>query len=225
MVQVQEAPGAELKACEENGNGNGNGKAIEVVTAPQELCLDLGCGQATREGYQGVDLTPGPLVRHVVNLFKFPWPWGANTVAKLSSSHLIEHIPDCYVGKDGTYKLVPDSHDDQDMLFAFFDECYRILKPEGKFELWCPSSTSDRAFQDPTHRRFIAPNTWLYFTDSWRKANKLDHYNVKCRFGVEVDAVGEFTADGRNPEYQQRAMKHYRNYVNDWHVTLTAKKG
>jgi hypothetical protein len=98
------------------------------------------------------------------------------------------------------------------------------LKPEGTFEIWCPSATSDRGFQDPTHRRFLTSNTWLYLTDSWRKANKLDHYNVKCRFGILVDAVG-IPPDGRTVEYQTRAAMHYRNYIQDWHVLLTAKKG
>lgn len=197
---------------------------IQLSPAPKKLLsLDLGCGQSPREGFEGVDLVPGPTVKHVVNLFKFPWPWADNSVEKIFTSHLLEHIPMAYVSPKGEYKLVPDSKDDQDLFFRFFDECWRILTHNGRMLVVVPAVGSDRAFQDPTHRRFFPSETFLYLSRKWREAQKLDHYNVKCSFSSTCDA--HFTEPAaRVEEVQSRMVRQYRNFVTDWIANLTAVK-
>jgi len=190
---------------------------------PAEIKLDLGCGQSPREGFEGVDIVAGPKVKHVVNLWKFPWPWKTDSICELFASHVIEHVPMAFISPKGEYKLVPDGPEDQDLLLRFFDECWRILKPGGKMMVVVPACGSDRAFQDPTHRRFIASNTFLYLSGHWRESQKLDHYNVKCRFKQTVDAVPGEPAS-RMPEVQARMSRHYRNYISDFVANLEAVK-
>jgi hypothetical protein len=218
---------------------------VLAVPKPQ-LRLDLACGKCCQKDFEGVDIVAGKGVKHVVNLFKFPWPWADNSVDEIYCSHFIEHIPMVYIGKGlgpgvlGNFcecpqviKAVPDDSNDQDLFFAFFDECWRILRHEGKMTVLCPSATSDRAFQDPTHRRFIVAETFSYLSAVWRKSVGMDHYNVKCSFGFKLDAatakaeecaaLGELSA-ARIAEVQQRMMKHYRNFVLDWVVVMVANK-
>ncbi len=207
-------------------------KPIEIASPPQPLLkLDLGCGDNCRDGFSGVDLWPGPNVKYCVNLW-FPdqWLiWQDSSVDEIHCSHVVEHIPTVWWGKNeqGKYvhKIVPDKADDKDLFFVFFEQIHRILKPEARATIIVPSATSDRGFQDSTHRRFIVQNTWLYLSEDWRKANKLEHYGPKCAFAQECSALynGPVVA-GRTPEVRDRMGFLYRNVISDWVVVLTAKK-
>lgn len=198
----------------------------EIVRAPaKELRLDLACGQTPREGFEGVDLWGG--AKHQPNLLRFPWPWTDQSVDELFCSHFIEHIPMCYVTPKGEYIHVPTSPEDKDLFFAFFDECWRILKSGGLFTLVLPALRSNRAFQDPTHRRFIPSETFLYLHQAWRAANRLDHYGVKCNFVAPV-GDGIPAVDGqvpmeegiRAPEVQAVRFTTLWNTVADWVVRM-----
>jgi predicted SAM-dependent methyltransferase len=101
-----------------------------VLAAPRaELKLDLGCGQHPKEGFEGVDLYASQ-AKHKIDLFKFPWrDFKDNSVDEIYCSHFLEHIP---AREIETRDLNDPKRTDflgQDMLFAFMDECYRILKP------------------------------------------------------------------------------------------------
>lgn len=181
--------------------------------------IDLACGQrkVTKEQLGineeceviGVDIAGDCDIHH--DLFNtFPYPFENNSVDQIYTSHFIEHIPMEYInGKD--------------KLFAFVDECYRILKSGGKLTMIFPNALSVRAFQDPTHRRFIPANTVFYFSKAWRDANKLDHYNVVCDFDYVVGEAVNGNWVTRSPEAKQFAGQHYWNVVDDLHFILTKK--
>ncbi len=172
--------------------------------------LDLGGGQSPKEGFTNVDIYDGADVVH--DLFTFPYPFEDGSVDEIYCSHFIEHIPMEYVTINGKPK---------DMLFAFWDECYRILKPAGKMHLVFPNCTSIRAFQDPTHRRFIPETTAYYLNKGWRQINKLDHYNAECDFDVNVGHADSGTLTGRNEDYKRFAKLHHWNVVDDLHFICT----
>lgn len=174
--------------------------------------LDFACGQNKREGFTGVDESGDADIIH--DLFSFPYPFDDNSADEIHSSHFIEHLPMEYVMQNGRRK---------DMLFAFIDECYRILKTGGKVTLIFPCASSDRAFQDPTHRRFIPQATAYYFNKGWREANKLDHYNVDCDFDFIVGEVDSLIIQGRNDQYKAFAKVNYRNSIDDLHFILTKR--
>lgn len=174
--------------------------------------LDLACGQVPKEGFTGVDIWEGAQIQ--CNLFQFPYPFEDNSVDEIHCSHFIEHIPMEYVEINGKPK---------DMLFAFIDEVHRILKPGGKATLIFPCATSTRAFQDPTHRRFIPAQTAYYFMKAWRDANKLDHYNVECDFDFIIGEAINEAWRVRSQDTVIFAKQNYWNTVDDLHFILTKK--
>ncbi|MEK7470135.1 MAG: hypothetical protein AAB074_22425 [Planctomycetota bacterium] len=169
--------------------------------------------------------------KHRVNLMKFPWLWADSSVDELHCSHFVEHIPMVYVSPEGEYRNVPASTGDRDLFFAFFDECWRILKPGGLMTVIVPALRSNRAFQDPTHRRFLPSEAFLYLSREWRAANKLDHYRAVCDFvaavgpgGPQVDGNVPMDEGVRSPEVQVSRFHTLWNTVLDWQVRMRARK-
>jgi hypothetical protein len=222
------------------GHKNKNAVAAKLVEAPKlveaaaptSIKLDLGCGQNPREGFEGVDLY-GDKAKHKVDLFKFPWPFADNSIEEINCSHFLEHIPAREVeprdlieeprGPSGfcaspAYAAV--NLVGQDMLFAFMDECYRILKPECWMNVVVPSGRSNRAFWDPTHRRFFMQETFLYFSREWRKSQALDHYRVACNFGVDVNHSMPQEEGLRHPDAQAQRFLMNWNVTVDWIARL-----
>ena len=104
--------------------------------------IDLACGVRKKPGFFGVDYVPHPgIVDMVWNLEKFPWPFGDEIADEIYCSHYVEHVPD---------------------FFAFFNECYRIMKMGAKMEILAPYWSSMRSWQDPTHVRAISENSFFY---------------------------------------------------------------
>jgi hypothetical protein len=179
-----------------------------VLAKPASIVkLDLACGQSPKEGFEGVDLWEGAC--HRWDLLQFPWPWKDSSVDELHCSHFIEHIP------------MATTAAGKDLLFAFFDECHRVLKPGGRMTVLCPNARSNRAFQDPTHRRFIVAETFLYLHKPWRVANKLDHYKVACDFHVQCDPIVPTELTLLHPEAQMRRFTESWNVILDWQAVLT----
>ncbi len=206
-----------------------------VVTAPASgLKLDLGCGGSlvnpndqaglarAADGFQGVDRAAMPGVTHVVNLFRFPWPFEDDSVSEIYCSHFIEHIPMIEVDYE-TGEPVPYG-EGIDLFLRFFDECYRVMKHEGWMHVIAPSSRNDRAFQDPTHRRFINTNTFYYLWKEWREANGLAHYGAKCDMrGVQVTFSMDQVFAAKSPEVQAREVNLWNQMI-DVYAHLQAQK-
>lgn len=197
---------------------------LPILATPTTLLkLDLAAGQRTREGFEGVDVWPQS--KHVVNLTKYPWPFADNCAEELHCSHYMEHIPAREIEERDLHDPVKDAHlIGKDHLFAFFDECYRVLAPGGTMRVICPALKNNRAFQDPTHRRFIPAETFLYLSEEWRKINLLDHYNAKCNFGVNVVPTVPVEITLLNPETSNVRMNNYWNVIIDWDATLKSLK-
>lgn len=207
-----------------------NKKPHLVEAAPRSsIKLDLGCGQAPKEGFEGVDVRGGK-AKHVVDLFKFPWPFKDDSVDEIHASHLLEHVPAREVEKRDVSGYDIHGHEQKmgfdetylgaDMLFAFMDECYRILKVDSWMHVVVPSGRSNRAFWDPTHRRFFMQETFLYFASDWRKMNGLDHYRVKCNFGVDVGHSMPQEESLRSAEAQANRFHTLWNVTADWVAKL-----
>ena len=192
-----------------------------VETPPSTpIRLDLGCGLNPKEGFDGVDIRGGR-AKHVVNLFAFPWPFASDSIDEIHSSHFLEHIPAREVeARDMSDPAAADRFAGQDMLFAFMDECYRIMKKDAWMTAIVPSGRSSRAFWDPTHRRFFMQETFLYFSAEWRKINGLDHYRASCNFGVDVGQIIPTDETLRSAEAQQMRFAHYWNTTYDWVAKL-----
>lgn len=193
---------------------------LPLARPPVTRRLDLAGGQTPRQGFEGVDIWPG--AQHVVNLQQYPWPFEDESVLEINCSHYIEHIPMEMVHTGSLCTICPPTPP-KDALFAFFDECYRILVPDGWLHIVVPAHRSDRAFQDPTHRRFITAQTFAYMNQEWRGTNKLDHYNVDCNFIGDCNPIVDQALTLRVPEVAQQRMQREWNTVIDWVAKLQKK--
>lgn len=142
----------------------------------------------------------------VWDLEKFPWePFADNTVDEIYCSHYIEHVPD---------------------LMKFMNEIYRICIDGAKVQFLAPYYSSIRAWQDPTHKRAISENTFMYFDKDWRVANKLDHYPINCHFkGEQVVVFFNSPWDKKSEEARLFAQQHYWNVISDILAQLKVVKG
>jgi predicted SAM-dependent methyltransferase len=162
--------------------------------------LDIGCGQSKQEGFTGIDIAEGIGADIVHDLNQYPWPVKDGEVEEAFCSHVVEHVGD---------------------LIAFMNEVHRVLAKDALIRIVHPYCKSQRAFQDPTHVRFIPEATWSYFNAQWREANRLDHYPIDCDF--EITSISAVFADPwqlRSQDAQQFAMRHYWDVVNDLVVDM-----
>lgn len=178
-----------------------------------ELKLDLGSGQTPAEGFEGVDLH-APNSKHKVHLWDgAAWPWADSSVDAFHCSHVIEHIDAAYL---------PNG---RDALLFFFDEAWRCAKPGATFKVIWPALQSVRAFQDPTHRRYIPLQTMMYLDKNWREMNKLDHYLGACDWVMESGTPTCSVENSKKPDaVQQRLYIEAWNFSDDFHVNLRARK-
>lgn len=198
---------------------------LELESHRRMIRLDLACGQSPREGFEGVDLL-APAARKV-DLCRFPWPFESDSVDEIHCSHFIEHIPCREIEARDLVDPNPQTIErwvGVDMFFGFFDEVWRILKHEGKARIICPALRSNRAFQDPTHRRFVAAETFTYLHAPWREANKLDHYRVRCNFAGVCNHTLPAELTLLSQEAQQQRFHERWNQIHDWIADLVAIK-
>lgn len=197
----------------------------------KKVKLDIGCGQNLTKGFEGVDIHPGKNIKYVGDIFDF-WTdksvWKQipdNSVDEIVGNMIVEHIPHIIEGHGMKWGY-------DDCFYLFFDEIYRILKkakfdPEnpniplnGKATFVTPYYSSMRAWQDPTHYRAISEASYLYLDKKWREDNKLDHYPVKCDFGVMFAHNIDGSLQNRNREYVMEAMRTQINAVPDLSATI-----
>jgi hypothetical protein len=175
--------------------------------------LDLACGQNKQEGFTGIDIAGNYDIQH--DLLVVPWPIAKDSVDETFSSHFVEHIPH--------YR---PEFNNVDGWWVFFNELYRVSKPDSKHTFVHPYAKSDRAFWDPTHTRYIHETTWYYLNKNWRESQGLDHYHATCDFEVVVIS-GNGIADSivnKHHEAQAFARQHYWNALADLVVELKAIK-
>lgn len=196
-------------------------RGITIATPVATLKLDLAAGQSPRDGFEGVDIWPES--KHVVDLMKYPWPWADGSVAELHCSHFAEHIPQISVDKLGN-QVPMGTPGAQNAFFRFFDECWRVLMPDGWMTVIVPSARSDRAFQDPTHARYINEYTFGYLNATWREENRLDHYGAECFFLSDIQRTVDSLLNAKVAEVANREINNYWNTTIDLHARMKAIK-
>ena len=175
-----------------------------------EVKIDLACGNSKKEGFLGVDIVKTDSTDMIFSLQEYPWPIESDSVDEINCSHYVEHIP----------HDIKNPNDSRDGFIQFFDELYRIMKPGGKAIITTPYYTSMRAFQDPTHQRFIGEASFYYVNKEWRDINKLSHYGINCNFDARFSyyITNELTL--KSEEVRNHAFKHDWNSVDDIMVEL-----
>jgi SAM-dependent methyltransferase len=185
--------------------------------------LDLGCGPTAAEGFEGVDIQPGPGVTYLCDLSEIPWDfrhagdpwepirewgvgWPTDSVDGARCSHLVEHLPD---------------------LVAFMRELHRVMKPGALVEIQHPYQFNVRAWQDPTHVRCLNEVSWFYFDKEWRGGAEWGGYGDTDFRLVELDAIPmpdwQKVAD-EHPDEFEKAAKSLLNVISDLRVVLECRK-
>jgi len=104
-----------------------------------------------------------------------------------------------------------------DGFFAVFAEIWRCLKPSGLTTHEVPYPTSFETISDPTHRRFISPQTLSYLCSPQTQQD----YRLPFLFEVVGDFTFFLTPDwrGREQEAIAQARRHWST-VHYWRFTL-----
>jgi SAM-dependent methyltransferase len=155
----------------------------------ERVQVDLGCGNAKREGYIGLDQVPGPGVDHVLDLTADTYPFADASVDAVYSAHFLEHIPE-------------PNH--------VFREIGRICREGAKVEFWTPYAFSDDAFLYG-HLHFITEAEWMHFCVSHRDmyipmlgGRWLLHRFV---FVIEPSTLADLEAHGMDVAFAVRYLK------------------
>ncbi len=201
--------------------------------------LDLACGSNKKEGFIGVDHSKDTQADLIINLEKYPWcapPLFIDTnvdsppiQGSLLTVETLEGLIDSgnYQIKNNSIFEVHCSHYIEHVtdLISFMQELHRVLIPGGRATFYAPYYSSIRAYQDPTHKREISENTFLYYNRKWREVNKLTHYPITCDFNIlSTKFLYSNEWKMRSMEAKEYARKHNINVVDDIEVVLQAVK-
>ena len=118
---------------------------MEIESLPP-LRIDLGCGDAKRDGFVGLDQFAGPQVDHVLDLTADRYPFEDRSVTEVFSAHFLEHI---------------------DSPNHVFGEIGRICRDGARIEFWTPYAFTNEAFLYG-HLHAITEEMWLHLGCSHR---------------------------------------------------------
>lgn len=134
--------------------------------------LNLGCCDNHRAGYVNVDIVPP--ADQIVDL-SVPWPWEDSSIEEIIAHDIIEHLPE------------PK---------RTMNEAWRVLKPDGLFDIDVPTTDGRGAWQDPGHLSFWNRNSFFYYEHGNPHLHRFAPQNgVRCAFRV-VSSKESFLKDG-----------------------------
>lgn len=191
--------------------------------------LNLGCGRHPREGWVNIDRSDIPEVDRRMDLFRYPWNIPDDSVEEVYCSHIIEHIPHepkfslegipvgslsapIHVSEDSWSLKRWEELAQFDGFFCFFAEIWRVSKPNTIVEIVCPYGMTFGALQDPTHTRYIVPQSFAYLTSEIQNSPDFE-YNVPCLYeiiGVRFDLPSNY-------EGKEELFAHDKDYF--WNIT------
>lgn len=112
----------------------------------EDLKVILGCGNVKKDGWIGLDV--GNYGQQIVRDMRKGLPFCDNSCSYLTADQVLEHI-----------------QSNEDFIFIM-NECLRVLKDGGIFEIAAPFYQSEVAYKDPTHCRYFTRYTFLYMVDT-----------------------------------------------------------
>ena len=138
----------------------------------KKIFLDIGCGYKKPEGsseieWVGLDIRDFPGVDHVLNIGKDKFPIEDNSVDFIQSIHVFEH-------------LYPEE------LFHCIEECWRVLKPQGKIHIEVPKAGTPAYYIHPDHKIQYVEDTFGFFQVPGNERNEDPHGYLKGFWHVDV---------------------------------------
>src|SRR4030042_5017867 len=195
--------------------------------------LDLGCGSNKQgEDFIGVDISSETLDVNIVHdLTTYPWPFEDNSIDEIHCSQYVEHIPHDTGVKEALlesntfeeFKKLYFEKSKLDGYIKFFNELYRIMKPDSKAMIIVPYYTSIRAFGDPTHHRYVGDFSMYYLNRGWRESNKLTHYGINTNFDIYFNYHINEEMSLRSEQVRNKAFIENWNAVDDLMAEIIKK--
>jgi len=125
----------------------------------EKKVLNLGCGQAKKEGQFGIDMNPRSNADLIHNLNVIPWPIEDNRFEEVFCHAILEHVENFY---------------------GVMEEIWRISKPGTLVHVSVPHYTDTAAYTDPTHCHYLT----TYSFDSLQGDKKYSYY-TGSRYKIE----------------------------------------
>lgn len=176
--------------------------ATQVIEGTN-LKLNIGSGSRPKNGYINVDILPLPGVDVVCDLDGGKLPFKDNSVIEICGDHVLEHVKN----------LVP-----------LMQELYRICAPDAKMHFRFPYYTSETAFKDPTHVRYLNERTFSYFSRKAQKQENLPDYDLNIDFDVLGFGYLYHKRIFALPFMRSFLKRYFWNIVKTMTVSLQAKK-
>jgi len=118
--------------------------------------LNLGCGNAPVKGAVNHDIVVhADFVDVAHDLTVYPWPWDDDSFDVIYAQDLLEHLPS---------------------FLDFFNEAWRIARPDARIYVRTPLWNSINAVIDPTHIRCYHPESFHYLDPSTVWGQKYSMY-------------------------------------------------
>lgn len=171
-----------------------------MESTPQEdggMKLNLGCGKDIKEGCINADLAGLDGVDVVVDLDKYPWPWGDNTFDVIYCNRIIGYL--------GNY-------------IKAMEEIWRIAKPDAKVYIK-ESYWSYKGAHAPLTRTFFHEySIRTHFTDEGEF-----NYRTRARFMI-VDVIYNYNRPWGRLPLKCLARNIFINVVRDIEIFMFVKK-
>jgi len=127
--------------------------------------LNLGCGNKIFEGnWVNFDQSEYSSADEIGD-FNLTFPFGSQSFDGIYLDNVLEHVDD---------------------VIHIMNECYRVLKQDGKLEIIVPHEKSVWAWADPTHTHVFNQYSFYYFLDNEKYVSSAlkKSYGIKAKFDV-----------------------------------------
>lgn len=134
--------------------------------------LNLGCCDRNFPGFVGVDLCPPADVLADLNA---PWPWEDSSIEEIRAWDVVEHL--------------------RSPIFTM-NEAYRVLMPNGRFDIEVPTTDGRGWAQDPTHVCWPPwnRNSFFYYQHGNPHLTRFAPMNgVRCAFRIVFEEEKRLT--------------------------------
>lgn len=189
-----------------------------------------------------------------LDIFRYPWKWKDNSFGGAVLTHLVEHIPHEFrqtmlEGKDrfpsGDSSAAGDARFFArvaflqglgDGFYAFFSELARVLVDGAVVHVLVPYALSTGGMQDPTHRRYMMPESFSYLipnADAPFKLADVGNWEVNAGISWGLTAYGaqmmqdmaqaEISPEQAN-DHLMRAIQVQFNVANEFYIKLRVRK-
>jgi SAM-dependent methyltransferase len=165
--------------------------------------LELGCGDAKREGFFGIDILPSPSVDLVLDITKKRLPFPDNSMDYIYSSHTFEHLTN--------HRFV-------------LREIMRVAKPDAMVEIWTPYGKSNDGLLFG-HNTFLTETSFKHVSFEFDRFYLGDTHGYfsweKSQYNLYPDILMQLKAANISLEF---ALEHLFNIALEWGVFLRVKK-